>query len=165
MKDVIVWSGWAGGAAVGLYLLAQFWLTGKALGVSTAYGNVCGLVLRAPFYRRGKFAQLDDWRLWFMLGLPLGGAIAALTSGASLAPSLDMGAAYERVMPAATWARGLVLVLGGMLIGYGARLAGGCTSGHSIAGLSMRNPPSLIASLGFFAGGLVAVQLLFRIAG
>jgi uncharacterized membrane protein YedE/YeeE len=48
------------------------------------------------------------------------------------------------------------------LIGFGARMAGGCQSGHSINGLSVLNPPSLLASAGFFVGGIVAVQILFR---
>jgi len=69
------------------------------------------------------------------------------------------------VLPASVPLRGLVLVAGGVMIGYGSRLAGGCTSGHSITGLSLLNPPSLVASAGFFAGGIVAVQALFGLFG
>ena len=162
MNEVITWSGWVGGIAVGAYLLFQYWLTGRALGVSTAYGNVCALGSKQPFFRSGAFTDPTNWRLWFFLGLPLGGAIALLTSpGASFEPSLAMGPMYEQVLPSAVWARGLVLIGGGVLIGYGARMAGGCPSGHSINGMSVLNPPSYVASAGFFAGGILSVQLLF----
>jgi len=55
----------------------------------------------------------------------------------------------------------LVLIIGGILIGFGARYAAGCTSGHAISGLSNLQLPSLIAVIGFFIGGLVMVHLLF----
>lgn len=54
-----------------------------------------------------------------------------------------------------------ILLIGGILIGFGARYAGGCTSGHAISGLSNLQLPSLIAVMGFFAGGLIMVHLLF----
>jgi uncharacterized membrane protein YedE/YeeE len=49
------------------------------------------------------------------------------------------------------------------MIGFGARLAGGCTSGHAIAGMSKLNATSLLAAMGFFAGGIVMVQMLFKL--
>jgi uncharacterized membrane protein YedE/YeeE len=67
------------------------------------------------------------------------------------------------VLPEALWAKALVLVAGGFAIGYGSRAAGGCTSGHSISGVSMLNPPSVVASAGFLIGGIAAVQVLFRL--
>lgn len=165
MHDVIVWSGWVGGIAVGLYMLVQFLVAGKALGVSTGFGNVCGLASRRAFFRTGKYADPLNWRLWFIVGIPLGGLVALLTSGGSFQPHFDMGEMYMSVLPQAVWLRGLVLVIGGVLIGYGARLAGGCTSGHSITGLSLLNPPSVAASIGFFVGGIIMVQALFAFFG
>ena len=55
----------------------------------------------------------------------------------------------------------ILLVIGGFLVGFGARYAGGCTSGHAISGLSNLQLPSLIAVLGFFVGGLFMVHVLF----
>jgi uncharacterized protein len=165
MTQVLVWSGWTGGVAIGLYMLVQLIVTGKPLGASTAYGNLCGLVTRG-FFREGEYGTSGGWRLWFLLGLPLGGLLAALTSPASTwTASFDMGALYERVLPDALWAKGLWLVVGGFCIGYGARLAGGCNSGHSIMGMSLLNPPSFVASAGFFVGGIIAVQAMFRLLG
>ena len=54
-----------------------------------------------------------------------------------------------------------VLLIGGLLVGFGARYAGGCTSGHAISGLSNLQLPSLIAVIGFFIGGLLMIHLLF----
>lgn len=163
MTEVIVWSGWVGGLAVGAYALFQFVMSGKHLGVSTGFGNVCSYISKLPFFHKGDYEQPNNWRLWFILGLPLGGLLAALTSPGEIALSFSLGAMYDQVLPQALWAKGLMLLIGGVMIGYGARLAGGCTSGHAIAGLALLNWPSLIAAAGFFVGGIFAVQLLFRV--
>lgn len=55
----------------------------------------------------------------------------------------------------------LILIVGGLLVGFGTRYAGGCTSGHAITGLSSLQKPSLIAVIGFFIGGLIMANLLF----
>ena len=162
MTEVIVWSGWLGGLAVGLYALFQMVLSGKALGVSTGYGNVCSYISKTPFFHEGEYESANNWRLWFIIGLPLGGLLAAFTSPGEVIASFSMGSMYNSVLPQPLWAKGLVLLSGGFMIGYGARLAGGCPSGHSIAGMSMLNPPSILASAGFFVGGILVVQFLFR---
>jgi len=55
----------------------------------------------------------------------------------------------------------LLLSIGGLLIGFGTRYAGGCSSGHAISGLSNFQLPSLIAVIGFFMGGIIMVQFIF----
>ena len=60
-----------------------------------------------------------------------------------------------------SWKIILILVIGGFLVGFGTRYAGGCTSGHAISGLSNLQIPSLIAVIGFFVGGLIMTHLLF----
>ncbi len=161
MTEVTLWPGWLAGALIGCYLALQYYVTGKALGCSTGYGNFCGLLTRTPYFHRGEFESVNNWRLWFAVGLPLGGAIAVLTSGSTIVPTLQMGAMYDAVLPSGFVARAVYLVCGGALIGLGARMAGGCQSGHSINGMALLNPPSLLASAGFFLGGLAAVQTLF----
>ncbi|MDZ7266451.1 MAG: YeeE/YedE family protein [candidate division KSB1 bacterium] len=163
MTEVVVWSGWVGGLAVGTYALLQWLVSGNALGASTGFGNICSYVSNAPFFHEGEYQNANNWRLWFLLGIPLGGLLAALTSPGEIVVSFAMGEMYDHVLPQALWAKALVLTLGGVMIGYGARLAGGCTSGHAIAGIAMLNPPSVLASAGFFVGGFIMVQLLFRL--
>ena len=164
--SVEVWAAWIGGLLIGSYALLQFWVTGKPLGVSTGYGSVCSLVSNSPYFCEGEYKERLSWRVYFLVGLPLGGVLAfATSSGVDLSQwtlHFEMDA-YEAVLPSESWLRALVLVGGGVLIGYGARLAGGCTSGHSIAGMGMLNPPSFLASVGYFIGGILAVQFLFRL--
>lgn len=57
----------------------------------------------------------------------------------------------------------LILIIGGFLVGFGTRYAGGCTSGHAITGLSSLQLPSLIAVIGFFIGGLIMIHLIYPI--
>lgn len=165
MTEVIVWSGWIGGIAIGLYLLVQVYLTGKVLGVSTGYGNICSFFSKASFFHKGEYANANNWRLWFIIGLPLGGLLAALTSPGAIHFSFSMGEMYDSIFPAALWTKAPILVFGGAMIGYGARSSGGCPSGHSISGLSLMNPPSMVASAGFFVGGIIMVQSLFYFFG
>ncbi|MBI3547051.1 MAG: YeeE/YedE family protein [Gammaproteobacteria bacterium] len=163
MSHSILWPGWLAGLAIGLLALTQLWLSNRQLGVSQSYGHLCGLISRAGTFRRSELAATDHWLLWFFLGLPLGGFIAAVTASDadSLALTFSMGEMYDRVLPQTFWLKGLILTGGGALMGVGARLAGGCTSGHVISGCALLNPPSLLAGALFFAGGLAAVQMLF----
>ena len=163
MTEVVIWDGWIGGIAIGLYAILQVLLTGKLLGVSTGYRNLCSLASRLPFFNQGRYSQPNSWRLWFIIGIPLGGLLASLTSPGSLKWSFSLGNMYNSIMPESLWLRGLILTLGGILIGYGARLAGGCTSGYTITGLSLLNWPSLVASVSFFIGGTVIVQIMFNL--
>lgn len=162
MNELIIWSGWLGGVAIGLYMLTQYWFTGIALGCSGAYCNPISTFSKLSFFHEPEYGKFNNWRLWFSLGLPLGGALGALTSpDYQWQMTIDMGAMYEQVLPQNMLARVALLFTGGILMGFGARLAGGCTSGHVISGLSLFNPASLIAAICFFAGGLITVQLLF----
>jgi len=164
--SVLVWSGVVGGLGIGLYVWLQFFVTGRALGCSTGFGTAIAPVSRLSFFADSKFRGPGRWRLWFLIGIPLGGAVAALTSGdGGLTATMSMGALYDAVMPTSLWLRMALLTGGGVLMGYGARMAGGCTSGHAISGIAMLNPPSMLAAVGFFAGGVVAVQLLFALGG
>jgi uncharacterized membrane protein YedE/YeeE len=165
MTDMSVWSAWVGGIAVGVYAIAQFVVTGQHLGASAGLGNVCGLVSRDPFFRTGSYKKINDWRLWFTLGIPLGGLLAVLTSGSSFELSFAMGPSYDSVLPSVWWVKAAVLTGGGVLLGFGARMAGGCTSGHGIFGMALLNRPSLLATMLFLVGGVVTVQLVFGLLG
>ncbi len=163
MSEVIVWTGWIGGVAIGLYSLAQFWMSGKQLGCSSAYCHMCNPISQLEFFRNADF-ELNSWRTWFVLGIPLGGLLAVLTSpGAEWQVTMSMGQLYDSVLPESMWLKVPLLFGGGLLMGLGARMAGGCTSGHVIAGVSLLNLPSILAGALFFVGGLVVVQVMFRL--
>jgi hypothetical protein len=69
---------------------------------------------------------------------------------------------YEQILPGSDAAKAIWLMFGGMLLGFGARLAGACTTGHALVGGAMLNPPSLLAGAVFFASALITTQLLFN---
>lgn len=164
MSETLVWNAWLAGAAIGLYVLLQYWLTGRPLGCSSPLGQACSAFSRLPYFQGREFAATESWRLWFIAGLPLGGLFAALGSG-QVGWIMDMDQAYEAMLPESDIMKAVVLFIGGVLMGVGARMAGGCTSGHTIVGVALLNPPSLLASALFFVGGLVTVQALWRLAG
>jgi uncharacterized membrane protein YedE/YeeE len=98
----------------------------------------------------------------FMIGIVLGGAAAALLSGGL---SLTFSTGLYDLVASSILAKALLFTLGGVLIGYGARVAGGCTSGHSIVGIAQLAPSSLIATLGFMLTGFAVTNLLMRALG
>lgn len=156
---------------------------GKSFGMSANLRTMCsigGAGKAAEFFRFDWKSQ--KWNLLVVVGSVIGGLIASqfltIDQTIDLNPSTvaalqelgfeNAGATYlppslftwEAVF---TWKGMLVLVLGGFMVGFGARYAGGCTSGHAISGLSDLQLPSLIAVIGFFLGGLIMTQLLMPI--
>lgn len=130
-----IFSALAGGALIGLSATALLAFDGKIAGIS---GITCGLT-RAT---RGDTA----WRAAFVAGLLAGGLVLAGVAPDSL-PSM---------LPRSP----LVLAVGGLLVGWGATLAGGCTSGHGVCGLGRRSPRSLVATLTFMATGILTVWVV-----
>jgi uncharacterized membrane protein YedE/YeeE len=110
----------------------------------------------SKFDRKGNF-----WTIVFVLGIGIGAFVATRFLTSDSAPFLPDS--FYSV------SGGIKLLLGGFLIGFGTRYAGGCTSGHSITGISNLNWPSLVATIFFFIGGLSVTwglgHLVFQIAG
>lgn len=142
------WPWWFSGLLVGLTVPLLFVLTGKAFGISTSLqeiGAICTPHCSASYLRDfDRRAWL--WTLTFAVGIALGGMLAVRW----------LSAAPVEFLP--SWYGGLGgtirLAVGGFLIGFGTRYAGGCTSGHSITGIANLNWPSLVATVFFFVGGL-----------
>ena len=173
------WPWYVAGPIIAVVMLLLL-LFGGNFGVSANLRTMCsisGAGKFSDFFRFDWKGQI--WNMIFILGSLIGGYIAVyfLSSGQTvqLAESTvqelktlgisDPGAAYlpseifgtEAIMSM----KGIVfLIVGGILVGFGARYAGGCTSGHAISGLSDLQIPSLIAVIGFFIGGLIMVQLI-----
>lgn len=152
------WSFWLGRAGIGLFVVLLASVAGKGLAVSTGFGSLCSLVSGLEFFRSKPFT--DPWRLWFILGIPLGGLISAALAGA-LTLKLRMGL-FETVFGESLLAKAMAFGLGGFLVGFGARWAGGWTSGHSILGVAQGSKASLIATVGFMLAGVAVAQVLFR---
>jgi uncharacterized membrane protein YedE/YeeE len=158
---VTPWPWWIAGPAIGLVVTLLAWIGGKALGVSSAYGAACALGSRAAFFRAREFHQ--PWRLAFVVGLPVGGLVAGALAGA-WAPTTAFGQ-LDALTGHSLTARAGLLFGGGLLVGAGARWAGGCTSGHSIVGIAQGAITSLVATAGFMIGGLIVFNLLHAVLG
>lgn len=171
----------AGPLIAGIMFLLLF--GGKTFGMSSNLRTMCtigGAGKKAAYFDFDWKAQ--RWNLVVVLGAAIGGFIGAnllsYDTAVNINPetvnsleNLGFASAGEAYLPNELFATDaltdpkslIILLVGGLLIGFGARYAGGCTSGHAISGLSNLQLPSLTAVIGFFIGGLVMVHLLFPI--
>jgi uncharacterized membrane protein YedE/YeeE len=149
------WPFWVGGLAIGAFVIAFLLGANKLLGVSTGFEDACA-ALSDPAARR-------SWRLPFLGGIALGGLVATLLAGGRPL-SWAMGR-FDTALTSALPLKLSIFVLGGVLIGYGTRMAGGCTSGHGIVGLSQMARSSWLASMTFMVSGFVVANLLLRVFG
>jgi len=160
--EIQVWSGWIAGIAIGLFVVAHFWLMGKPAGCSTGYGNFCGLMFKkVTYYHKGEYKNPYNSKLWFLIGIPIGGFLSALSGPEPWHFSFDFGM-YSQVLPQTDAGKAIWLIFGGSLLGFGARLAGACTTGHALVGGAMLNPPSLLAGTIFFMSAFITTRLLFN---
>jgi uncharacterized protein len=153
---------WAfAGAGIAAITLALVFGASRRLGISTGLEDMCGLVLRQPYFHRSAIRSGREWRLPFLAGLVLGGFLSAVLSG-GWTPTWSLGM-FDSVIGLGPVGKLVWMFVGGLFIGFGTRLANGCTSGHGIFGLSNFELPSLVATLSFMAGGIATTQLLYRV--
>lgn len=147
--------GWAhylaGGLLIGTGVALLFLLTGRIGGMSTVFTSTWSWWSPAAYFHQPRFTQSRGWRLLYAAGLVLGAALWWF----SLGPKTPLATGLP------TWQ----LVLGGVLVGYGARLGNGCTSGHGICGLGSLQWPSLVAVLVFMATAFITANLLPALLG
>lgn len=177
------WPWYVGGGMIALIMFLLLWF-GKNFGISDNFRIMCaadGADKTNDFFNINWRDQ--EWNLLVALGAVFGGYMAshyfaspdglvAHVSPATIETLRTHGLSFEGdkvplVPDWYTWAalftwKGLLFIVGGgFLVGFGARYAGGCTSGHAISGLSALELPSLVAVLGFFMGGLTMTYLIF----
>lgn len=176
------WPWYVAGPLIGLFVPALLLVGNKSFGISSNLRHLCAAVApgEVAFFRY-DWRRTGGWNLAFALGIVLGGALAGRYLGG--AAGAHIGIAARTTLGAlgvhditglvprelftwralATW-RGLaMLVGGGFLVGFGTAYAGGCTSGHAISGLADLQIPSLVAVVGFFAGGLIGSWLILPV--
>ena len=163
------WSPYLVGAAIGLLTMLTFYFSDKPLGASTAYARVAGMLGKvvAPrhteslkYYQDNKPAV--DWEVMLVVGA-IGGAFMAAWQGGELTAEW-LPPMWEARFGQDSYAlRMIVALLGGVLMAFGARLAGGCTSGHGISGALQLSVGSWIALICFFVGGITTAMLMFRV--
>lgn len=171
------WPWYTSGIAIAIIMVTLLYF-GKSFGFSSNLRTICTL---AGAGKKVAFFDFDwktqKWNLLFLVGSILGGIISAtlLKSDAPLKISAatvkdlnDIGIHFDgQFNPGQlfgvhniSFKNVLIMLFGGVLVGFGSRYAGGCTSGHAISGLSNLQLPSLIAVAGFFMGGLIMTHLL-----
>lgn len=159
-----------------MFLLLYF---GKYFGLSSNFRTICSVFgggRKIDFFRINW--KQEKWNFIFILGSLVGGGLSytffqqnSLTVSTETIQELSsygINLSENKILPKELFSfdtlfsfKGIIiLIIGGFLVGFGARYAGGCTSGHAISGLSSLQLPSLIATLGFFIGGLITTYLL-----
>lgn len=164
------WSPYAVGIGIGILSWLTFVLSDKPIGCSTAFARTSAMierllrgdkVLARPYYR--KFAPRIDWEWMLVLGIVVGAFVSAVFAG-------DLQAEWVPARWAAAFGPNAavrigVALAGGVLMGLGARWAGGCTSGHGISGSLQLTVSSWIAVVCFFVSGITGAMLLFKVFG
>ena len=178
MLELLPW--YVAGQLISLTMLL-FVIGAKEFGMSS---NLCCSCSAIGAGKAADFFKFDwkkeRWNLTVVVGAIIGGFIASNymsdntveiseETATELAQEYNINSVGEAYLPPEIFSTDnltdpkilLVLIVGGFLVGFGARYAGGCTSGHAISGLSNLQLPSLIAVIGFFIGGLVMINFIY----
>jgi hypothetical protein len=172
------WPWYVAGPLIGLMVPLLLLIGNKRLGISSSLRHICAACLPAkiPFFQYDW--KKEVWNLFLVAGVLIGGFVAAnfLSSHEPVQVNEKLLAELQQYgitnhdglvptdifnWPALVTLKGfLLMVVGGFLVGFGTRNAGGCTSGHSIMGLSNLQLSSLIATVSFMAGGFIMANLI-----
>jgi uncharacterized membrane protein YedE/YeeE len=172
------WPWYIAGPIIGLTVPALLWIGNKNLGISSTLRQICAATYPAGIRFLNYDWKKDSWNLFFAAGILIGGFLG----GYVLANPEPVAVSSETVSLFNSWGlkttsgllppeifnwntlfslKGfLTIIVGGFLVGFGTRYAGGCTSGHGILGLSALQWPSLVATMSFFLGGILFSYLV-----
>jgi uncharacterized membrane protein YedE/YeeE len=162
------WSPYAVGIGIGVLSWLTWLISKKPIGCSTSFARSAGMIEKLirgrqvedkPYYQEVK--PVVDWQWMLVVGMVIGALVSSLLSG-------DFGWQWIPDRWAAAFGtnvllRVIVALLGGILLGFGARWAGGCTSGHGISGTMQLAVSSWISAICFFVGGIFMAQILFAL--
>ncbi len=172
------WPWYVAGPLIGLTVPALLLIGNKSFGISSSLRHICAACLPLNISYFTYNWKREAWNLFFVAGILIGGFLATFflqnpnpieIAPATVAVLKSYGVQdFSGLMPADLFAvaniftlKGLFFyVIGGFLVGFGTRWAGGCTSGHSIMGISNLQWPSLVATICFMVGGFVMTHLL-----
>ena len=174
------WPWYVAGPLIGLVVPFVYWYGGRKWGVSQSLQHLCAATVPGKIgYLTYDWRKQGAWSLTMVSGVLVGGFIGGRLlsspddmvsiSAATRSDLVDLGVRdFSGLVPSDVFSFGtlltpagvLIIVGGGFLVGFGARYANGCTSGHAISGLANLQLSSLLAVIGFFAGGLISVHFL-----
>jgi len=161
------WSPYLAGSLTGAVIIASAWIAGNYFGASTCFVRVSAFIgqLFAPdkvagmdYYR--WFAPKVDWQVMMVLGILIGSFLSSKTDGSFAIKAVpDMWASR---FGSSAVKRGVFAFIGGIILMFGARLAGGCPSGYGLGAMVQLAVSGLIVVLCFFAGGIFFAQIIYR---
>ncbi|MGJ8665885.1 MAG: YeeE/YedE family protein [Patiriisocius sp.] len=174
------WPWYVAGPLIALIMFLLL-IVGKQFGMSSNLRTACAVVGAGKAVDFFKFDwKAERWNFMVVFGSIIGGFIASNYMSHNsveinpkvvkqLSQDYNINSAGETYLPSEIFSieaitqpnNILILLIGGVLVGFGARYAGGCTSGHAISGLSNLQLPSLIAVIGFFIGGLIMINFIY----
>ena len=165
-KEEGAWSPYVAGGLSGLVIIVSVLSAGKFFGASTTFVRSAGML--GKYFGPERVEQLEyfirylprfDWQFLFVVGIFLGSLVSALTSDSFKWQGVpDMWAERFGTNPAL---RGIVAFIGGIVAMFGARLAGGCPSGHGLSGIIQLAASGLIAMIFFFVGGIIMTRIVY----
>jgi len=166
---VTSWPSYAVGIGIGLLSWLSFLISGKPIATSTTFARTSGMIeeiitgekaRQRPYYKKIKLKV--NWQWMLVVGVVIGSFLSAIISGdfqvGVWVPSLWASAFGDSAL-----LRVLVATAGGIILGFGARFAGGCTSGHGISGTLQLAVSSWISAIFFFVGGIITAHIIFHI--
>lgn len=175
------WPWYIAGPLIGLTVPALLIMGNKSFGISSSLRHICAACIPANVNFFKYDWKKESWNLFFVLGIFFGGMLASqflLNPGEiNVNPNLKAELAgygitdYSNLVPVqlmnfesiGTLRGFIMMVVGGFLVGFGTRYAGGCTSGHAIMGLSNLQWPSLVATICFMIGGFLMANLILPV--
>lgn len=164
------WSAYIVGAGIGILSWISFLFSDHPIGVSGAYAQGYGMIEKwfrgknaEPRTYFKKYTPAIGWEFMLVVGLFIGAFLSAITSGdfrIEFIPQM-----WDTKFGHNAFVRWLVALIGGFIMGLGARWAGGCTSGHGISGTLQLVVSSWVAVVCFFIGGIAAAMFIFYVIG
>lgn len=161
------WSPYTAGALVGLLLVVSVVISGNYFGASTTFDRSAGMIEKAiapqhlakiDYFKKVK--PVIDWQWIFVAGIFIGSLLAALVSRTFRLVAIPP--MWQERFGKSILKRAVVAFIGGAIAVFGARLAGGCPSGHGLSGAAQLAISGLIAFICFFVGGIIVANLLYK---
>ncbi|MBE0661349.1 MAG: YeeE/YedE family protein [Bacteroidales bacterium] len=163
------WSPYVVGAGIGILSWLSFLISGKPIATSTTFARTGGMLEniitggkadQRPYYKKIKLKL--NWQWMLVIGVVLGSFLSAIISG-DFQVGVWVPSLWDSAFGDSAVLRVLVAVAGGAILGFGARFAGGCTSGHGISGTLQLAVSSRVSAIFFFVGGIIAAHIIYYV--
>jgi uncharacterized membrane protein YedE/YeeE len=163
----IHWSPYTVGIGIGILSWLSFLISGKPIATSTTFARIGGMIeegitggkaSKRPYFKKIKL-QIN-WQLMLVVGVVIGSFLSAILSG-DLQFDVWVPSLWASAFGDSAVLRVVVAMAGGIILGFGARFAGGCTSGHGISGTLQLGVSSWVSAIFFFVGGIITAHIIY----